>query len=258
VRTRLERAHRRLFVERAVDEAEIRAWAAEDAPELFHAFVFLSGLEALRFWHAARGIAEEITRDTVADLDLWIEDELRKTGRPGLANLPWLLNHFSERLIALGRLQYRFERFPREVAAGFGPEAEAPVLSLHIPATGPLAPSVCDASLRVARGFFPRHYPERPVRALVCYSWLLDPALTEHLPAGSNIVAFQRRFRIFSLPGADDAPFRALFPEAWCDAHGCRPRTALQAALRDRLLAGGTWAVHGGVLREGGDDFFQS
>lgn len=257
-RVRFEHLHERLFVRGEIRAEDAPAWAAplptspEPIPRLFHAFVFLSGMPGVRAEHAARGIPEEISRATFLDLDLWIDDHRRRTGQLGLDALAWLHNHLAGRLVAIGRLQYRFEPFPANLAALAPPPhpgADAPVLSVHVPASGPLEHDACERSLREAAAFFPRHYPDRPSHGFVCYSWLLDPALTEHLPADSNIVRFQRRFAVFALPKPNDAPFRDLFPEAWLDPQTCRPKTALQAALRDRLLAGKCWAVHGGVLR---------
>lgn len=249
----LAELHRRVFLTREMD-GETLADRVSASPPLFPVFLFLSGLATARADHVARGVPEAVSRATFADLDLWMENHRARHGSPGLGEIAWLHNHFTGRLLALGRLQYRFETFPPELAplapAGLAQTAHAPVLSVHIPAAGPLAPEACDRSLAAAAVFFPRHYPDRPVRALVCYSWLLDPALGDYLPRDSNIVRFQRRFAVFALARQDDAPFRALFPEAWTDTASCRPRTALQAALRDHLLAGRSWAVHGGVLRD--------
>lgn len=256
-REHLAELYQRGFVTREMDGAALAAWAPAPpvvAPPLLPVFLLLSGLAAARADHAARDVPEDVSRATFADLDLWMENHRMRHGAPGLSEIAWLHNHFTGRLLALGRLQYRFETFPAEfvplVPDGAAPGAESPVLSIHIPATGPLTPADCDRSFAEAAEFFPRHFPDREVRGLVCYSWLLDPALAEYLPADSNIVRFQRRFAVFAMPAADDAPFRALFPEAWRDTHAARPRTALQAALRDHLLAGRRWAVHGGVLRE--------
>ena len=253
-RVHLAELHRRVFVTREMDGAALAAWSPASAPPLFPVFLFLSAAASARADHAARDIPERVSRATFADLDLWIEAHRVRHGAPGLREIAWLHNHFTGRLLALGRLQYRFETFPAEfvplVPDGAAPGPESPVLSVHIPASGPLAPEDCARSFAEAAGFFPRHYPDRAVRGLVCYSWLLDPALADYLPAQSNIVSFQRRFDVFALPVADDAPFRALFPEAWSDPRSAQPRTALQSALRDHLLAGHRWAVHGGVLRE--------
>ena len=49
------------------------------------------------------------------------------------------------------------------------------MLSTHIPRTGPLTPESVDHAFAAARAFFAIHFPEYPVRAFVCSSWLLDP-----------------------------------------------------------------------------------
>jgi hypothetical protein len=57
-----------------------------------------------------------------------------------------------------------------------------------------------------------------------CSSWLIDPQLAEYLPSSSNIVQFQRRFRIFPLSAADE-------PDAQNDQ------------IREYLFAGATAAI---------------
>ena len=54
----------------------------------------------------------------------------------------------------------------------------------------------CDASFAWAPRFFARHFPEDDYRVATCGSWLLDEQLAEYLPETSNIVQFQRRFRL--------------------------------------------------------------
>nr|WP_246001771.1 hypothetical protein [Allorhizocola rhizosphaerae] len=75
---------------------------------------------------------------------------------------------------------------------------------MHIPeCCGPLPPAACDVAFARAAEFFPRHFPDEPYEVAVCMSWLLDPALADHLPAESNIVRFQRRFAIVDTQESD-------------------------------------------------------
>jgi hypothetical protein len=92
----------------------------EDLPEwgeMFHAVVLLSGGRFMRELHRRRGIKAEITRDTAGDLELWMRHYRSVHGRWGLAQTPWLANHFLGRIFKLGRLQFRFEEFPYDFRA---------------------------------------------------------------------------------------------------------------------------------------------
>lgn len=127
-----------------------------------------------------------------------------------------------------------------------------PVLDVHIPASGPLDPAACRASLQqvdeVCRGLV------RPIdhAALTCSTWLMDPQFADTAMAGSNLVAFTRLFHAVSLPGADD---RQLFERVF----GCEPTdpatlptdTRLRQVVVDHLQRGGRWRRGAGLIPRG-------
>jgi hypothetical protein len=51
-------------------------------------------------------------------------------------------------------------------------------------------------SINRALAFFAEHYPDEPVSALVCKSWMLDPQLRDYLKPGSNLLRFQERWQL--------------------------------------------------------------
>ncbi len=128
-----------------------------------------------------------------------------------------------------------------------------PALAVHIPATGPfngpLAPEACAESLRRAIPFFERHLPETRPRLLTCASWMLDPQLARFLAPETNLVRFQRFFRLVPVPGADDRQtlervFGGPVPD-WTKA----PRdTSLRRIIADRAAAGQRWRTGGGLM----------
>ncbi|MBI3829087.1 MAG: DUF5596 domain-containing protein [Planctomycetes bacterium] len=77
-----------------------------DGVRLFYALVFLSCVPAIRKFHKERGISDEVSLDTLADLELWTNEEKRLSGTWGFKQMGWLSNHFSGRLYKLGRLQF--------------------------------------------------------------------------------------------------------------------------------------------------------
>ena len=72
-------------------------------------------------------------------------------------------------------------------------------VNLHIPASGPLAKQLCLDSFRRIERFMSEFSPDYDWKALVCFSWMLDPQFQTFLPPGSNIVQFQKLGHLFPL-----------------------------------------------------------
>ncbi len=199
---------------------------------------------------AARGVPEDVTWHTLADLGNHVAGRLSLEGRPGFDPF-WFSYHLRGRIYRLGRLQFNVGR----ATIDSGPDAPFapgdPVLGIHVPMAGPLTPEVVDDALRQARAFFPRHVSARHLPIGTCRSWLLDPQLAEFLPADSNIVRFQRRFALvdgWSMPG-DNAVLHYVFGLPHTDPADLVPTSTLQRAIRDRLLRGEHFVVRRGWLR---------
>ncbi|WP_244215723.1 acyltransferase domain-containing protein [Kitasatospora purpeofusca] len=232
-----------------------RDWAAGTAGGAGLATLLFVALAPLaRAHHRALGIPAEVTGSTLADLGRQLAVS-RWRGRSGLGNARWLTLHFRGELFQLGRLQFQRTRLAAEdiPATGTG-GADAWSLQLHIPDhCGPLSPAACDRALDRAREFFPRHFPGEPYRSCHIFSWLLDPQLADHLPAGSNIVRFQRRFSPLERPDRpsvpeDTNPLKFVFGDVERPLDSLPRDTAVQRALVDHLRAGGHWYVRGGRL----------
>lgn len=211
----------------------------------FYLAVLLATVPDLRRFHAEHGVPDEVSWDTLGDVGDKVALHRRTHGTGGLDKQDWFTIHFRGVLYALGRLQFNLHTL-RADAAELTPGA--PALGVHIPESGPLDPAGCDASLARARNFFARHLG---VDAAVgtCHSWLLDDQLAGYLPAESNIMRFQRRFR--PLPGGREGDrdivefvFRRVDP----DLSELPRDTTLQRAVVDHLRAGRHWRLRGGWL----------
>jgi hypothetical protein len=229
----------------------------------FWVAVFLAAAGDVRRWHAARGIPEDVTWDTLSDLGRHIARTRRRTGAAGLDSQWWVALAFQCGLFQLGRLQYTPYRLRTGMAgplfwydeagaedAGEGLWPGDPALGIHIPEAGPLTPEACDASLGAAAAFFGRHLLGHASRVGTCTSWLLDEQLAEVLPATSNIVRFQARFRM--VPGArddDDDILRFVFDRVPASLDELRPQTELERAIVRHLRGGGHWRLRTGWLR---------
>ena len=239
---------------RAPDLDGLLASAPAELTDTFPLHVFLAALPRTLALHRGRGIPAEISRRTLADLGRQIAVHRRRHGRAGLQSRRWLVRHFRGELFQLGRLQFERARLGRRTAQGLASHGldavpGEPCLLLHIPDfLGPLTPSACDRSLELARAFFPRHFPEERPETVLCHSWLLDPQLRERLPADSNIVRFQTRFRTAheEAEPADAEPVQFVFGDPDLPVAELPRRTSVERAVGDHLRAGGHWYVgHG-------------
>ena len=124
-----------------------------------------------------------------------------------------------------------------------------PVLTVHIPATGPLVHAECGESFRQMAAFYPRCFPEYKFSALTCVSWLLDGQLEEQLPSASNIVRFLGEFYLHPVPNSDDQQtFERVFGRKFDDLNEAPQDTSLQRAIIKHVKNGGCWRSGGGIL----------
>ena len=146
---------------------------------------------------ANRGVDDEVSSSTIADLGRHTRLYRRRTGRVGFDEQFWFSLHFRGELFELGRLQfnpYRLRTGPagplfwydaasiERLGDGFRPGD--PVLGVHIPESGPLTPAACDAAFQAASQFFAALFPTQTYRVATCTSWLLDDQLLEYLDSG--------------------------------------------------------------------------
>jgi GNAT-like C-terminal domain/N-acyltransferase N-terminal domain len=222
------------------------AWEAEPVVAIE---AFLRFAPVIVRWHRNRGISPAVGRATLADVGRRLALHRSMYGSFGIEPWSWITWHLSGGLYELGRLQHGVHRQGHRLCEI--PPGEQ-VISLHVPATGPLRPAAVASSLARGPDFFERHFSEFPrPRYATCNSWLLDPYLLEHLPPTTNIASFARRFTIPDDPV--DAPDEALyfvFRTRDLSRVDTLPRdTSLQRLVLDRIAAGGIWQVAYGYLR---------
>jgi hypothetical protein len=193
-----------------------------DAADRDHPSVqaFLARIPEAQALHAARGLTDEESWETLQDLPRHAHLDRLLHGTPGLRKDWWVELAFSGRLFQLGRLQYE----PRD---GY--------LNVHVPEEGgPLAPAAVDASLARAREVFPEHREARIT------SWLLDPQLGRLLGDDSNIVRFARRFEVIGDAGIeDDRVLEFVFHRLDAELDALPQETRLQRAVVTHLGSGG-------------------
>jgi hypothetical protein len=214
----------------------------------FFVYVYLAALADVRRFHTQRGIPDEVSWETLADLGRNLMRDRLLLGDGGLRTSGWLTLHFRGALYQLGRLQFnRMNVRAAHVADAF--REGDPALGIHIPESGPLTPEACADSLAQAESFFARHFPETPTHLAICTSWLLDPQLADYLAPDSNIIRFQRRFTLVGGGYDGDADvLRFVFHRIAPNVGELSQRTTLERAIVAHLSAGKHWKNRTGWL----------
>ncbi|MCI6378626.1 MAG: acyltransferase domain-containing protein [Clostridiales bacterium] len=122
-----------------------------------------------------------------------------------------------------------------------------PVLDVHIPEGPPMTPDAITASLQAAIPFYRDHLGLREERAFTCSSWLMSPALPQLLP-GSNLAAFQKRFRVVPYTLRDNQVFERVYGKGFTAWQEMPMETRLQRGVRDWYMAGGVIRQMQGVI----------
>lgn len=163
---------------------------------------FLYFCEELERKYKERGISDEILYDTLADMPRWLDTWSGLKGGLYFGELDWFYVHFTMRLFKIGRLQYCMSKSSRELDE-HGVCKGDNVVDIHIPAAGPLLREECEKSVDMAREFFKNHYPEFEFNYFMCGSWLLDESLDRVLKPESNILQFQKLFKMVGRKTSD-------------------------------------------------------
>ena len=170
---------------------------------------YLYFCEALKVRYEKSGIGEDILIDTLRDIVRWCVTWSDIKGKLFLGELFWLKRHLTFRLFKVGRLQYCFGEAECD-EKNEGLKKGDNILEVHIPATGPMREDDCKASVLAAKVFFANYFPDYSYRFFTCHSWLLDRTLEQFLDDDSNIIKFQRMFKIIRDDNSNEI-FRYLF-----------------------------------------------
>lgn len=180
-------------------------------------------------------IDDEIYFDTFRDIAIWCENCYEKYGEYGLDELEWLYKCVDMRIFRLGRLQFELTVAEKEYCAeGKKLFSGDVVFAVHIPKGAPLdEESVADA-FRKSRTFF-----HGVSKWYTCKSWLLNPKLTELLPADSNIIGFQKLFTALETDRTSLQAEERIFGTVKDDPAEYPETTKLQRAAKRYLMSGG-------------------
>jgi len=108
-----------LFGTREGEPPDVAHWPEMPEPlglagRLFYALVYLGGVPFIRELNGQRGIPDQITLDTLGDIEVWIRTHRQWRGCWGFDKLGWLSLHFAGRLYSLGRFQFELTTFQHD------------------------------------------------------------------------------------------------------------------------------------------------
>lgn len=178
----------------------------------------------------------------------------------------WFPRFFELTRFALGRLQFEAMPFPEGYvsAGGYRPEGATHVLNVHIPSSGHLDHDSCLSSYRMAVNFWKKHFGLEAFGGQIplfhCGSWLLAPSHEEFLPEHSNILQFQRDYRLYET--RMDSNYSNLWRFFDCIYNGepdsLPENNSLQRAYKKWLKAGHVPEIGLGVMDLTGFSFCNS
>ena len=118
LREAVSQVHDRLFPlseNQPYEISDIRRKIADrdrEACALIEALALLAEYPRTLESNRARSISDDVTHETLRDMERWMLDFEKKHGHPGFEKPLWLRNHFQGNLFSLGRLQFELGHAP--------------------------------------------------------------------------------------------------------------------------------------------------
>lgn len=207
-------------VQDCYDTLKLRCMPQERGLDML-AWMLTAGLTTYENYRA-KGIPDGIFVDTMKCFTRFVNEHMASFGCYGFDRGFWTVRQLSMVLFRVGELEYEF-------VDG--------AVSMHIPSDARLSGS--RASLEQYRSFAREFYPDRAEAPMVIESWLLSPALKELLDENSNILRFQRAFRLEKWLENDTGFLQWVYGREDIPAPDLPETTSLQRRMKQHLLAGG-------------------
>jgi len=109
---------------------------------------------------------------------------------------------------------------------------------IHIPGGGAMTPEACRESLKEALRFYAAYFPEKPVKAFVCSSWIFNPDW-EHLLPDSNLTKFLRSCYLYPQRSNGREGLFFLFGKDYGDTSEYPRDNSARRAMLNILESGG-------------------
>ena len=212
------------------------------------AAAFLSA-DASREQYRKLQFPEDVWRESMTDLKVWLRFEERNNGVIGLGKNPrsWQVAIYRGEVTRHGRLECNTELYYSRDAL-FDEDGAAilkagdPVICLHIPEEGPMDMPSCSASIKRMAAFFAKYRPLYEWKGFLCESWLLDSQLLTMLSENSNIAKFQALGQHYIIEPTDSTIWRIFGTK---DPFTIENPTSLQRNAAQFIKNGGKFIEEG-------------
>lgn len=255
------------------DPAEIKAAFPGEEYRRFMLIMAVAGWPMMVEHYRKMNFTEQMLNDIRPDLGLWLDKFMADCGIAGLDMriYGWTLALRRGSVLQFGRLQCNYDHnFYGKVALFRNPDGSLrfepceehndkalfsygdPAINLHIPSAGPLKRELCIDALRKMVKFFAEYRKDFNYKAVVCYSWILDPVFTRIMKS-TNLADFQKLGHLYRFEGVDETNevvWRVFdIPNGTPADIDRRPHnTGMRRAVAEYLKQGGKFSEYGTVI----------
>lgn len=214
--------------------------------------LLLECCQALQESFQSKGISRHIFLDTIEDFCYKAQECYDIYGVWGNFVIFWYPILFQGKLFKLGRLEYEHTVYSEDTSYekyGVILKYGTPVLSIHIPSSGPLTEDSCIDSYRRAQSFFHDNLTDGRL-VCICQSWLLHSSTKLLLSPASNTVRFMGDFDLIGNHDHDEFSdkWRVFGKDFELPLDQLPEKTSMQREYKRYLQDGGKTGVGLGVL----------
>ena len=195
-------------------------------------------VEAMHEEYVKRGIDEALFDEMVNTVRCRLKSAYQKTGTFAIGDLTWQKLLIKGRMFKIGILQFDLKPSPADVPS-LGVKKGDNIVGIHVPGGQPLVYEKCVESIKNAKAFIARHFPEFEYGYMTINTWLLNPHMADLLGPNSNILKFQTLFETVSIHESDNI-IRFVFGNnaKRADLPNIEPKGRFQTELKAAALAG--------------------
>ena len=154
-------------------------------------------------------IPEEVYEDNIRDIDIWSDKYEKEHGRKGFykEQFEWIDSILEMKVIKLGRLQFEIlEHIDKKFENILGKRKNILFINVHIREGENLCYEECEKSYNMAKKYYTSKGYKFSKIIFICDSWLINPDLNKLLSENSNIIKFQKRYKVISVSKNEERP----------------------------------------------------
>ena len=195
-------------------------------------------VEAMHDEYVKRGIDEELFKEMVKTVRGRLIGAYNRTGTFAIGDLTWQKLLLKGRMFKIGILQFDLKPSPADVPSK-GVKKGDNIVGIHVPGGQPLIYERCVQSIKDAKAFVAKHFPDFDYGYMTIMTWLLNPHMADLLGPNSNILKFATLFEVVSIHESDNI-IRFVFGNGAkrTDLPNIEPNGRFQTELKREALAG--------------------